>query len=244
MRVAFQIVEQQPRLERGNPAGLLLVTPAVPDIFGRFILGQDQPPFVQPQPGCLLVIPPQPGEFPVDFAQARPALGGVGCLVEQGLGEPHELHGEAAGEAVGEFLTMGGLGQIIALLGEAINEAPGFLMPEPVLVAASAPFGEVLLGDGAAAKVFGEGLLHTLQAIEPVDEVNGRVALFEAVAEDFADNFGQPGNFTSTRMMHRNSGFRLILPWFGKKSRFSETEKAKLRFFAVCWGNVYLQLII
>jgi hypothetical protein len=73
-------------------------------------------------------------------------------------------------------------------------------------MAARPPFGEVLFRNEAGAKILLEDLLDAQQAIEPVDQSGGGFASLETVVQHFPDFHGQPGNFTSTSVIHRVQG--------------------------------------
>src|SRR5579859_3573445 len=96
-----------------------------------------------------VVIAAEAGKSILDLAEAVPALFGVLIFRQHGLSELDEFGGEEGGEVVGETLVAGLFGEISGAFDELPGEGEGLLFAQPVLVAAVAPFGEVLCGDGA-----------------------------------------------------------------------------------------------
>ena len=81
----------------------------------------------------------------------------------------------------------------------------------PIGVAAAPPIGEVLFGERAAAEFFAEDFLDFGQGVEPGEKFGAVGAVFEAVIQFFADEFGQAGDFS-------DSGFHKVSPQFGVHS--------------------------
>jgi len=149
-----------------------------------------------------VVIPAEAGEAVLDLAEAVPALFGVLLFIEHGLGELDEFGGEEGGEVVGETLVAGLLGEVSGPFDELPGEGEGFLLLEPVLVAAVTPFGDILRGDGAAIEVFEEDVFDFREFTEPIEDHGGRVAVEEALVEFVADGFGEAGDFAGTGGVH------------------------------------------
>ena len=110
--------------------------------FSRWNLGAHGP----------VVIEPQLGQLPLDFAEALPAFFRVGLLLQKGGRQASKFGREQAGKPVADFLSIRGFIQVFGLLGEQARQGKGFLLPQPFGVAALLPLGEVLLGDGASCR--------------------------------------------------------------------------------------------
>ena len=151
----------------------------------------------------MIIIAAEAGEFAVDLAEAFPAFGRIAILIEQVLGVAHEFHGHEAGEAVGEGAAFGGLFEGVGAFDDDFGEAFGVAMAEPIGVAALFPVGEVLFVDGAVVEEFPEDFLDGCLLVEPGDDVDAEVAVFEAMADFVADGFGEAGDFAVVVGGHR-----------------------------------------
>ena len=162
-----------------------------------------------------MVIAAEIGELLLDITEIGPALFGVRVFIEHGLGEADEFDRDHGGEMVAERLGAGGLvdglGDGLDLLDELGAEDAGFLEAEPVLMAALAPFGEVLFGDGVAIEIFFEDFLNFFGSVEPGDDFGAGLAVFEASAEFMAIVFGETGDFAGAGGVH----MFLCRLWFG-----------------------------
>ena len=148
--------------------------------------------------GGAVIIAAEAGEFAVDFDEADEAFLGVDFVLgEEVFGLAGEFEGEEGGETVAVSPAIGGVFQDFGLFGEAFGEVLGVLEAEPVLVAALFPFAEVGFVDGAAAEVFGQDGLDFGEGVEPVEDFGGGLAVFEAVADLFAEGEGEAGDFAA-----------------------------------------------
>lgn len=124
--------------------------------------------------------------------QDFPALLGIFDFVEfiDGFGQFHDQEGaEVAGDidtvCAGSFLSERG-----SALEEVLPLGPAIAGGGPFGVAAAPPIAEIMFGKGASAEFFGEDALDFGQGVEPGEEFGGVGAVFEAVVEFIADEFG------------------------------------------------------
>ena len=129
------------------------------------------------------------------FAETLPAFFGVGLFLEQRGRQAREFCRQDAGEAVTDFLSIRRLIEVLRLLGELADQGTGFLLAQPLRVAALLPIGEVLLVDGASAELRLEDILDVWQAIEPLDQFFALFPVFEAAAQSRRGWFLAAGRF-------------------------------------------------
>jgi hypothetical protein len=82
--------------------------------------------------------------------------------------------------------------------GEAVEPVDALLVEEPVLVAGAAPFGEILVGDGFAAKEFGHDFFGFGQAVDPREDGAAEFAVVEAAVQFFTGFGGEAGDFAES----------------------------------------------
>ncbi len=109
--------------------------------------------------------------------------------------------GEGAGAGGGEFAGLG-------------EEFVGGL---PAGEAMGAPFGEILLGDGAAVKFAGEKGPDGGERVEPGEERGAGFGVGEAAVEGFAEGAGQAGDFSGRH--RRLSSFSILAMVSGEMPR-------------------------
>ena len=134
----------------------------------------------QPLASGLMVVATQLSQLAEDLAQALPALTRVGGFLEEGLAGANQLDGQERGEAVAEGHTASHIAKILGLVSQVLDQLAGFLVAEPVLVAALFPLGEVLLVDGAAVEVESQDPGDAGVVIEPLDDLDARFAVLKA----------------------------------------------------------------
>ena len=142
-----------------------------------------------------MVVAAHLGQLAEDLAQALPAFRGGGLLGEQFSAELNQFDGEQAGEAVADFQAAG-VGKLGLFLGQGGDQLAGLLLAEPIEVATRLPFGEVLLADGASAKVAVEDNADFFRLVEPVDEVLAGLAVLKAAVEFGTDGVREAGDFS------------------------------------------------
>src|SRR5207249_2271073 len=84
---------------------------------------------------------------------------------------------------------------LVRLVEELACQRAGFLMPQPVLIAALFPLAEVLLGNRPAAELLRDKLLHNPQAVEPLDDFLSLLAILQTLVEQVAGAMRQPRDF-------------------------------------------------
>jgi hypothetical protein len=104
----------------------------------------------------LVVGAAEAGEFGQDFAEALPAVLGVGRAVEEVAGGQDEAGGEQGGEFVGEGGAWGVRAEGVGVFGELSDGEAGLLEVLPIEEAALFPLGEVRLVDGLGMEVASE----------------------------------------------------------------------------------------
>ena len=115
----------------------------------------------------MIVAVLEEGEFAANFAEALPALVAIGNFVKvvDVLGHFGEDDaGEVFKEVAGAFVIF----EFRALLGQVTKTFLAVLMAEPILIAAMAPFGEVLLADRFAGEDRVEEVFGCRQFVEPI----------------------------------------------------------------------------
>ena len=142
------------------------------------------------------------GEFVGDAFEAGEAEVGVfdGFHVGEGLADFDDDAAAEGFEGVGAGVVFLDLG---ILFGDAVEPFDAFLVFEPIFVAAEAPFGEVLVGDGFAFEEVGEDLFGFGEVVEPFENGAAEFAAIEAVVEFFADGFGEAGDFAGAHMNNK-----------------------------------------
>ena len=126
---------------------------------------------------------------------------GEGFVVQIILGraqDERQTEGDDAGEVVGEGAAAGGGLDVVLVGGQFIGIGKEVLGGEPFLVAAVAPFGDVLGCDGASVELAGEDGLDLGEPVEPLQDGFGFEAIFETGVELSADLAGEAGDFTDT----------------------------------------------
>jgi len=98
--------------------------------------------------------------------------------------------GHGGGEAVGDGGLFGFLEEIGGGIHLAAEPETVFSMAQPGLETALAPFGEVLVADGAIAKMFREDGVDLGEAIEPGEDNGAGFAVVEALVKFVADGAG------------------------------------------------------
>jgi hypothetical protein len=152
--------------------------------------------------GGLVIVTAEAGDFTVNLAEALPLLFGVGFGIDEGLGQFGEAGGQQGAELIAHELAMGAAAQGIGILVKVPDEFAGSFKPQPILVAALFPVGEILLGDGASLKVVAEPFLDDHMGVEPFDDLAARFAVFEAAADLIADGLGEAGDFAGAGGVH------------------------------------------
>ncbi len=104
--------------------------------------------------------------------------------------------GEDGGEEGGGRSTARGLGEGGGLLRKVAQPEAELLEAEPVGMAALAPGAQVLGGEGGAAKMGGKDGLDGGEAVEPLEEGAGGLAVVETGVELLAEFVGEAGDFT------------------------------------------------
>ena len=80
------------------------------------------------------------------------------------------------------------------LFGEGLEPLEALLLQEPVLVAGTAPVGDVLMGDGVAPEEVGHDGFGFGQTVHPWEDGAAEFAVVEAVVELFAEGVGEAGD--------------------------------------------------
>ena len=73
------------------------------------------------------------------------------------------------------------LGEFGSVFGEVIEPFDVSLVQEPILIAAVAPFGEVLVGDGLVIEFIGQQFFGFGEGVEPFEEFGALFAVCEAL---------------------------------------------------------------
>ena len=132
-----------------------------------------------------------------EFAQAPPLLGAV-LFGERAGGES-----VTGGDAVGEEVSNREVGvEVGGVLGKLPGERQGFLLEEPIPVAALLPLGEVLGADGFTDENGGHDGLDFGKGVEPGGQVFGLLAVVEAAIQLVADAAGEAGYFAGASGVH------------------------------------------
>jgi hypothetical protein len=132
-----------------------------------------------------------------EFAQAPPLLGAVLC------GERAGGESVTGGDALGEEVRNREVGvEVSGVLGKLAGERQGFLLEEPIAIAALLPLGEALGADGSAGENGGHDGLNLGKGVEPGDQVFGLLAVVEAAVQLVADAAGEAGDFAGASGVH------------------------------------------
>jgi hypothetical protein len=132
-----------------------------------------------------------------EFAQAPPLLGAVRC------GERAGGESVTGGNGVGEEVSDREAGaEARGVLGKLPGERQGFLLEEPISVAALPPLGEVLGADGSAGEDGRHDGLNLGKGVEPGGQVFGLLAIVEAAVQLIADAAGEAGDFAGASRVH------------------------------------------
>jgi hypothetical protein len=131
-----------------------------------------------------------------DFAQALPAFRRGGFVGEQLVAELDQFDSEQVGIAVADCHAVGVIAQVGLMFGRVGDELAGFLVAEPIEVAAGLPFTEILRADGASAELVVEDFADLVRLVEPVDEVLAGFAVLEAAVQFDTDGVGETGDFS------------------------------------------------
>ena len=109
-----------------------------------------------------------------------------------------EFGGDDASEAFAEeFVAFVGF-HVIGALDHPARLGLGFLMAQPIGVAAFAPVREVLFGDGLALELFPQDAPDWWQGVQPLDEFGAGPGVLKTVVELVADFFGEAPGWTPT----------------------------------------------
>ena len=98
---------------------------------------------------------------------------------------------------VGEA-SAGGVGQFFGVGGQFAGLNQGIPAGQPFAESAGFPLGEVLFGDGVSGKVGLEDLPSLGQAVEPLEEAGGGLAVIDAAVELVAQFAREAGDFSVT----------------------------------------------
>jgi hypothetical protein len=132
-----------------------------------------------------------------EFAQAPPLLGAVLC------GECAGGEGVTGGNGVGEEVSNREVGvEVSGVLGKLPGKRQGFLLEEPIPVAALLPFREVLGEDGFTGENGGHDGLDFGKGVEPGGQVFGLLAVVKAAVQLVADAAGEAGDFAGASGVH------------------------------------------
>ena len=133
-------------------------------------------------------------EFATDFAEALPAFLAIGEFVELvdvfGHFGGHDA-GKVFEEIAGAFIVF----EFGALFGQVAEIFLAVLVTEPILIAALAPFGEVLLADRIPSEDGVEEFIRLRQFIDPGEHGCAEFAVEEAEVEFFAGLARETGDF-------------------------------------------------
>lgn len=145
------------------------------------------------------------GEFGKEFAEALPAVLGLGGGGEEVRGGEGEVGAEEAGEGVGRGGGAVGRGELGGGVGE-VEEAVAFILAFlPVGEAALSPVGKVGFVDGLGIEVVGEDGLDFGERVEPGQEGLGLMAVIQAAVELVADLAREPGDLAFAGVTHGGS---------------------------------------
>ncbi len=144
-----------------------------------------------------VVIAAEPGNLEEQFTHALPAFIEIGFLIEQLPAEPDHFGGHDDGKLVADLAEVltAGFAEFGGLFDEILDEAAGFLVPEPIQVTAVAPFAEVLFTDGAAFELGIEDGLNFGLLVEPIHKGGAGFAVLKAAVQGVADGLGETGDF-------------------------------------------------
>jgi hypothetical protein len=132
-----------------------------------------------------------------ELPQAPPLLGAVLC------GERAGGESVTGGDAVGEEVSNREVGvEVSGVLGKLPGERQGFLLEEPISVAALPPLGEVLGAYGFTGENGGHDGLNLGKGVEPGGQVFGLLAVVEAAVQLVADAAGEAGDFAGASGVH------------------------------------------
>ena len=156
-------------------------------------------PAFLPDPGTTgaVGIAAQLGQLLVDLAEEFPFLFGVGFLLQQQHGQAAHFDGEDGGKVVDQLALPAGVVEVEVFGGvEQLGSGfASFLAPEPILVAGLFPVGKVLFGDRAVVELVGEDFLDVGLVVEPLDDFDAGLVVFDAETELVANGFGEAGYF-------------------------------------------------
>ena len=138
-----------------------------------------------------------------DFAEALPAFAAVAKFVKV-----VEVFGHFGKDDAGEVLegVTGAfvVGEFMSLLGDLLEAFLALLVAEPILVAAMAPFGEVLFADRFAVEGGVNEVPGLRQFVEPLEEGSAEFAVEEAEVELFAGLVRETGDFADASFHRMN----------------------------------------
>lgn len=137
----------------------------------------------------------QANEVAGDFLEFSDTPGGVADGVE-GFNPGAPFGDEDAAKGFKGFFPAFALLQFVALLDDALDGFLPILVAQPFLIAAVAPFAEVLLGDAFSGEQSVEDVLDFGMTIEPIEDGRGEFGVLEPAIEFFADFPRDAGDFS------------------------------------------------
>ena len=87
-----------------------------------------------------------------------------------------------------------------------LGHRQGLLVPQPLFVAVLAPFGQILLANGLAAKFSRQHGLHFRKGIEPGDQRPRFLTILQPAVDLFLDGPGEASDFTFGSFIHNFYG--------------------------------------
>jgi len=141
---------------------------------------------LEPESLGLLVAFSQGDDVGAEFPQEL----GFGQAVAGGLTEP--FGGECvscrqpSGDKIGKGRA-GGLTQLIGIGLHAAGQLGGFLLEQPIAVAAGFPLGKILRSDAVIVEILFHDSIHFWQGIKPANEFRALLAVIEAAVKFFAN---------------------------------------------------------
>ena len=119
---------------------------------------------------------------------------GDGSAVVPSLHDREVTDGDEGAQMVAEAGRGAGC-ELLGIGGEGLELFKSFLAGAPFLIAAGAPFREVLGADRAAGEVLGKDLADVGEVVEPGEDLGGGLSVGEAAVELVAERLGEAGDF-------------------------------------------------
>ena len=170
-------------------------------------------------------------EFAGEVLESSPAIVGICDLLQGGQGLADFKDEEAAHGFMGVVATVVGVG-FGGLFGEAIEPFESLLVPKPILIAAAAPFGEVLVGNGFAGEKVGEDGLGFREMVQPFENGASEFAVVKALIKLFTDFGGEAGDFADSSF----HGVIFLSADFADERRFEERPTGQDGFVFTLFG--------